>query len=271
METNPTYEASTLPKTLGEVLRALSAPFPEEQCAWRILTRNGPDGNWVWVKYPVGEFMKLRLARSCSGGYNIIYEEGIMDERKVIEAALVIYDPERTLVIYDPERTTEHHMTLTGIRELSPNEDLLAARTYALKDACEQAGMGVGAGERAYTPPYRNPDGEQTDKNGVPISEYHNGNMTGQRQDSGGVLTTAEAVKAWLTSVANKADAAAHRATHVKALAQALEDLEFNPRAVMIAAWGEPPPTTQQVIATRQLASRTNAKEEIQLLLEPTY
>jgi hypothetical protein len=295
MEENPTYktyadeehiqaklgwEPDEIPQTLGEVLRALCKPFLEEECGWRILSRKGEDGTWLWVRYPIGEFMKRRLAMYCSGGYSTDFFK-----EEVVNGTLQV---DVKLTIFDPQRPTEHCMTVQGLgeTELEKDEDgqktlvtgdvRKAARTYAIKDAAELLGMGVGEGARAYTNSYTNPDGERTDKWGIPLREYQNGHMTGGRKSGNGkpilsALSDAGAVQSWLKVKAEMVDT-----THLgedaykknsKALAATLEEMGVDPKAVMAAAWGKGPYKAQQVIATQQLARRTHAKDEIQRLL----
>lgn len=262
-----TYEANVIPKTLGEVLRALCEPFSDEECGWRILSRRGPEDNWIWVRYPIGEFMKRRVALCCSGGYSVSYAHITIGDRPVVEA---------TITIHDPQRPTEHRMTLEGIREINSDDDLLAARTYAFKDACEQAGMGVGEGARLYTLPYVNPDGEKTDKNGIPLSEYENGSMRGPRRPSSQsntdtALTDAGSVRTWLTASAEQVDlthlSEDAYAKHAKALAKTLEKMGFDSKQVMDAAWGDGERTVQQVIAVQGLIARKASKQILQHLV----
>lgn len=302
-ETGPTYEAKAIPKTLGEVLRALCAPFLEEQCGWRVLSWSGPGDNWVWVRYPYGDYMKLRLAQSASGGYSISYEDTPLEDRLSSKV---------TLVIYDPERPTEHKMTLVGMGEKKPEakkkekvtdaDVIKAAHTYALKDALEQAGMGVGVGKRLYTLPYTSPDGEKTDKYGIPLAEYENGTMAGKNHkqangasqspavgekkkanskpaesktpqpQSNSALINITAVRAWLASRVENIDATHlgkdSYAKHQGALTVALKQMGLTFNEVMAAAWGEGEYTIEQIITLQQLEHRTDGKEAIQHLLD---
>lgn len=275
-------EAQSLPQTLGEVLRALCAPFPEEQCGWRILSWYGPGDNWVWVRYPYGAHMKLRLAESASGGYDISYEDTPLEDRLRSKA---------TLVIYDPERPTEHKMTLVGVgeKELEAKKKekvtdanvVKASHTYSLKDALEQAGMGVGVGKRVYTPPYTNPDGEMTDKYGIPISEYENGSMVSKRRKANNAepqppansaLINDTVVKAWLAHRLEQIDTS-HLGgdaygKHVGALTATLKKMGFDFDAVVAAAWDNSKPTLEEIITLQNLAARTHSQEEIQHLLD---
>lgn len=275
------YEAGAIPTTLGEVLRAICQPFEEHECGWRILTRNGPGENWVWVRYPIGEFMKRRLGMCCSGGFGISYEERTGEDCVFAKA---------TLLIYDPARPTEHRMVVEGLGEhvLQRGEKLTdadvckSARTYALKDACLECGMGVGEGKRVYTIPYTNPDGAKTDKNGVPLEAYKNNGMGGRHRKArktpadgataASALINATAVKVWLGARVDQVDAT-HLgkdalARHTAALAKTLEDMLFDPQKVIAAAWGEGDYNIQQIIALQNLTGRRQCKQEIQHLLD---
>lgn len=276
-EEKESYQTEAIPTTLGEVLRALCAPFPEDHCGWRILTRRGPGDNWVWVKYPIGDFMKRRLAMSCSAGYDIDFMEDVEDGVAIARC---------TLVIYNPEQPTEHCMVVPGIGECELDNGRATAdvwktaQTYSLKDALEKVGVGVGAGGRMYTIPYRNPDGEQTDWNGIPLEAYNGKGMGGGKRDPGPgrrpptILTDAGTVRTWLTAKAQSIDTSQVKPdafdTHAAHLATELGKLGYNYDAVLAGAWGDDgeETTIQQVIALQQLARRTDAKEALQHLLE---
>lgn len=238
MEPKPTYEIVAASREVSEAQRTL---LMQKTPPDAIKQRKGPSGKML--SYVEHSWVTSQLNLAFNWGWS--WE--VRDWRLIPE-----HDPQEIFVL---GRLTVHtpHGDLVKMqfgsaevkrrkkdkKPLSVGDDLKAASSDALKKCASLLGLALDV---------------YGGKNGKPNA----------------VLTDADEVRAWLSAKAEILAPNVASTNYIKAceaLATALTKLNLDPKAVMMAAWGEGEYTTSQVIAIQCLLKRRNAQAEIQYLL----